>query len=276
MLGNVHKFISNCIIGIGLAAASSLSFSQGLDATTQAWDRLLKKHVAWNAAGVASTVNYKALAQERTELKKVLDGFSALSKADYDKLKKDDKLAFLINAYNAYTVELVLTKYPNLKSIKDIGSIVKSSWKIKFFPLLGEERNLDNVEHDMIRAPGVFDEPRIHMAVVCASVGCPALRPEAFTGAQMEVQLEDNTRRFLKDRSRNRFNSSSNQLEISKIFDWYKKDFEQGFKGATSREKFFSRYADVLAEDATAQQTIRDGKAGLSFLDYDWLLNDRK
>jgi Protein of unknown function, DUF547 len=256
--------------------AVSVHAQSSLDNTTAAWDKLLKKHVAWNNAGVASTVAYKGFQADRAELKKVLEGFSALTKADYEKLKKEEKLAFLINAYNAYTVELILTKYPDLKSIRDIGSLVTKTWRIKFFNLLGEERHLDNVEHDMIRAPGAFDDPRIHMAVVCASIGCPALRPDAFVGATLDATLEDSVKRFLKDKTRNRFNAASGKLEVSKIFDWYKVDFEKGLKGVTSREQFFGKYADLLATDAAGQQILKDGKASISFLDYDWTLNDRK
>jgi Protein of unknown function, DUF547 len=270
LLTSLLFVVASSFVGFTAHAQSSL------ENTTAAWDKLLKKHVAWNSAGVASTVAYKGFQADRAELKKVLEGFSALSKADYEKLKKDDKLAFLINAYNAYTVEIILTKYPDLKSIRDIGNLVTKTWRIKFFNLLGEERHLDNVEHDMIRAPGAFDDPRIHMAVVCASVGCPALRPDAFVGATLDATLEDSVKRFLKDKTRNRFNATSGKLEVSKIFDWYKGDFDKGLKGITSREHFFGKYADLLAADAAGQQLVKDGKASISFLDYDWSLNDKK
>jgi hypothetical protein len=256
--------------------AVAVHAQSSLDNTTAAWDKMLKKHVSWNSAGVASSVAYKGFQADRAELKKVLDGFSALTKADYDKFKKEDKLAFLINAYNAYTVEIILTKYPDLKSIRDIGNFAKKTWSIKFFNILGEERNLDNVEHDMIRAPGAFDDPRIHMAVVCASIGCPALRPEAFVGTTLDATLEDSVKRFLKDKTRNRFNAATGKLEVSKIFDWYKGDFDKGLKGITSREQFFGKYADLLAADAAGQQILKEGKASISFLDYDWSLNDKK
>jgi Protein of unknown function, DUF547 len=272
-------FKSLTLMGFSCALLLATGVSQaqsGVDLATANWDKLLKKHVAWNAAGVASAVSYKGFSADRAELKKVLEGFSALSKADYDKLKKDDKLAFLINAYNAYTVELILTKYPDLKSIRDIGNLITKTWRIKFFTLLGEERHLDNIEHDIIRAPGAFDDPRIHMAVVCASIGCPALRPEAFTGANLDATLEDSVKRFLKDKTRNRFNATTGKLEVSKIFDWYKGDFDKGHKGYSSREVFFGKYADLLAADAAGQQTVKDGKAAIGFLDYDWSLNDKK
>lgn len=269
----VKRLINTCLVLLAISAAGSAA---ALDQNYAAFDTLLKKHVSWNAAGVASSVSYKGFQADRAELKKVLDEFSALSKADYSALKRDEKLAFLINTYNAYTIELILTKYPELKSIKDLGSFTQSPWKKQFFKLLGEDKGLDNVEHDMIRAAGAFDEPRIHFAVVCASIGCPALRPEAITAAKLESQLEDGTKRFLKDKNRNRYNKQSGKLEISKIFDWYKGDFEKGHKGITSREVFFGKYADLLTDDTAAQQQIKDGKVSISHLDYDWNLNDRK
>ena len=264
------------VLGFGLTVLGTSSAFAQFDHSHQALDALLKKNVTWNAAGTASTVSYKQLAEGRADLKKVLDSYSAVTRAQYDGFKRDDKLAFLINAYNAYTIELILTKYPNLKSIKDLGSVFQAPWKNKFFKLLGEDRHLDNVEHDMIRAPGVFDEPRIHFAVVCASIGCPALRPDAFTSEKLESQLEDGARRFLRDKSRNRFNASNGKLEVSKIFDWYKVDFEKGLKGITSREVFFGKYADLLAAKPEHQSLVKEGKAEITFLDYDWNLNDRK
>ena len=232
--------------------------------------------MSWNAAGVASSVSYKGFLADRAALTKVLEEFSAVTKAQYDGFKKEEKLAFLMNAYNAFTIELILTKYPDLKSIRDLGSLVQKPWSKKFFKLLGEERHLDNIEHDIIRAPGAFDEPRIHVMVVCASIGCPALRPEAVLASKLEAQMEDSTKRFLKDRSRNRVNAAGTKLEVSKIFDWYKGDFEKGFKGVSSREVFFARYAESLSDDANIRQQIKDGKLPIGHLDYDWSLNDKK
>jgi hypothetical protein len=262
-------------LGSGLFSVANPAHAQ-TDQNYASWEALLKKHVSWNAAGVASSVSYKGFVADRAAFTKVLEEFSAVTKAQYDGFKKDEKLAFLINAYNAYTIELILTKYPDLKSIRDLGSLVQKPWSKKFFKLLGEERTLDNVEHDMIRAPGVFDEPRIHMAVVCASIGCPALRPEAFTAAKMEMLLDDSVKRFLRDRSRNRVNAAAGKLEVSKIFDWYKGDFDKGYKGISSREVFFARYAEALSDDAAVRQQIKDGKLSIGHLDYDWNLNDKR
>lgn len=257
-------------------ASGSARAQTAFDHNYAALDVLLKKHVTWNAAGVASSVNYKGFATDRAELKKVLDVFSAVSKADYNTFSRDQKLAFLINAYNAFTVELILTKYPDLKSIRDLGSLIQSAWKRRFFKLFGEDQHLDHIEHELIRAPGVFDEPRIHVVVVCASIGCPALRPEVMTAGKLEAQLEDSTRRFLRDKSRNRYSAQNSRLEVSRIFEWYKGDFEKGHKGFTSREVFFGKYAELLTDDAAAQQQIREGKVAIAHLEYDWSLNDRK
>ena len=237
------------------------------------WDRLTKQHVVWLSGGHATQVDYKGFKVDRKELKSYLDGLSAVTQSEYDGWSKSQKLAFLINAYNAFTVELILTEYPAVKSIKELGSVIRSPWKKKFFTLLGKERGLDDVEHGMIRAPGVFDEPRIHMAANCASIGCPALRDEAFVADKLDAQLEDSVVRFLSDRSRNRFNPQSGKLDVSRIFDWYGKDFAAR---AGSVEAWLAKYAEKLAEDPKQQQLIRDKKAQVDFLDYDWKLNDRK
>lgn len=241
-----------------------------------AWDALLRRFVAWQAGGVAATVDYRGLLGARAELQAILDAFSGVSADQYAGFRRDEKLAFLINVYNAFTLALILTRYPELKSIRDLGSLIQSPWKRRFFRLFGEERSLDHVEHELIRAPGVFDDPRIHFVVVCASVGCPALRPEALIASQLDAQMEDSTQRFLRDRSRNRFNIKTGKLEVSKLFDWYKGDFDKPFRGSASREAFLGRYAESLADDPREQQLIRQGRQPVTFLDYDWSLNDRR
>jgi hypothetical protein len=236
-----------------------------------AFDTLLKKHVVLVDGGKATKVNYGNFAKDRTQLKSYLDSVSKVSAAEYKGWNKNTQLAFLINAYNAYTIELILTKYPDLKSIKDLGSTFSSPWKRKFFTLLGEEKSLDDIEHGMIRADGVFNEPRIHFVVNCASIGCPALRNEAITADKLEAQLEDSTKKFLADRSRNRI--AEGGAQVSKIFDWYGKDFTRGWKGYTSLNQFFTKYADALADNAESKQALQDGKLKTSYLEYDWNLN---
>ena len=272
--GFVTALVGGILITLSLASATpSSAQDKAFDHDYRAFDALLARHVAWNAAGGASSVDYAGFAKDRAALKAVLEHFSAVSMQAYGAFSRDQQLAFLINAYNAFTIELILTKYPDLKSIKDLGSLFQSPWKKRFFKLLGEERTLDWIEHEKIRAPGAFDEPRIHFVVNCASIGCPALRPGAMTATGLSKQLEDSTRRFLSDRSRNRF--ADGTLQVSKIFDWYGGDFEKGHQGIASLAGFFGKYADLLSDDPAARAQIRAGKATIGFLDYDWTLNRR-
>ena len=209
-------------------------------------------------------------------LQAYLDGLSAVTAGEYQAWTREQQLAFLINAYNAYTVKLVLTRYPGIKSIKDIGSLAQSPWKKKFFTLLGAARSLDDVEHGMIRAPGAFDEPRIHFALNCASIGCPMLRDEAYVAGRLDAQLESAVRRFLGDRSRNRYDAVSGRLEISPLFDWYSADFEKGGRDVNSVPRFLAKYADFVTDEAVGHAMVRRGAPPIRYLSYDWTLNDVK
>ena len=242
----------------------------------KAWTELLKKHVVVIDGGKASQVHYAALARDRDLLKAYLAMLSDVTQQEFSNWGKEQQLAFLINAYNAHMLELILTRYPNIKSVWDFGKIFNNPFKNRFVTLFGRELSLDDIEHDTIRARGVFDEPRIHMAVNCASVGCPMLREEAYVADKLEQQLEQQVVRFLSDHPRNRFNPVNGTLEVSRIFDWYGKDFATGLKGITSREQFFAKHAAQLAGAPDQQKLIRDQKASIRFLEYDWSLNDAK
>jgi hypothetical protein len=254
---------------------TSSAFAQ-FDQSHKAFDDLLKKHVVYAASGNSSSVSYVGFLKDHAALKTYLDAASAVPEATYKSWSKPQQLAFLMNIYNAYTIELILTKYPNVKSIRELGTTFTKPWGIKFFKLFARETTLDNIEHDMIRAEGVFNDPRIHVGVVCASIGCPMLRNEVFIGDKVDAQLDDGMKRFLSDRARNRYNAESKKLEISKIFDWYKKDFVKGYKGFSSLEATLGQYADQLADDPAARAEIKAGKIAITHLDYDWNLNDKK
>jgi len=234
-----------------------------------AWDALVKKHVKWLPDNKQSRVDYAGFQADRAELKEVLDALSAVPRAEFDGWSKPQRMAFLINAYNAFTVELILTKYPGLKSIKDLGSFVQSPWKKKFFRLLGEEHHLDWIEHEQLRP--LYAEPRVHAAVNCASIGCPALRNEAFTAAKLEAQLDDGMQRFMADRTRNRVNGGT--LEVSAIFKWFREDFEKGQRGFNRVEDVFAAYAAQLSDLADEQARLRARALPVAHLDYDWSLN---
>lgn len=242
----------------------------GFDHQYSAWNTLLKKHVRWLPDGKQSRVNYKGFVADRAALMEVLAALSAVPQASFDGWSKPQQMAFLINAYNAYTVELILTKYPDLKSIKDLGSFIQSPWKKKFFTLLGAERHLDWIEHEQLRAR--YPEPRVHTAVNCASIGCPALRDEAFTATRLDAQLEDGMRRFLGDPTRNRV--AGGKVEVSAIFKWFKEDFQNGHRGFRQVEDVFAAYAEQLRNKPDEQAALRAKRLPVAYLDYDWSLND--
>jgi hypothetical protein len=234
------------------------------------WTALLARHVRWNAAGTATTVDYAGFARERTALDAYRAALGSVSSKDFAAWSATDRIAFLVNAYNAQTVALVLTRYPDVTSIKDLGGWITSPWKERFFPLLGETRSLDDVEHGLLRGGVGVDEPRIHFALNCASIGCPALRPEAYRGDVLDAQLADQARRFLSDRTRNRWDPSSARLEVSQIFEWYQKDFA---RAAGSVAAFLGRYAEQLSDEPAVRARIAAGDATVTFLEYDWRLN---
>jgi hypothetical protein len=244
--------------------------AQAFDHGYAAWDALLKKHVRWLPDQRQSRVAYAGLAADRAALRGVLDGFSGLTSQGFAGFSRTQQMAFLINAYNAFTIELILTEYPKLKSIKDLGSIVRSPWKKPFYSLLGETRNLDWIEHEQLRPR--YQDPRIHTAIVCASIGCPALKPEAYTAERLDEQLEDGMRRFLGDRTRNR--ASAGKLEVSSIFKWFREDFEKGHQGFRQLPDVFARYAAQLSDDPAVQAQLKARQLQPEFLDYDWSLND--
>ena len=258
-----------------IAAFSSTAHSAAalFDHQHSGFTALLKQHVRWNAAGTATAVNYGAIKAARSQLDAYTSTLSAVSKAELAKFSKPQRRAFLINAYNAFTVQLILSKYPDLASIKDLGGVFSSPWKKAFVPLLGSTISLDEIEHTLIRGAADFDDPRIHFAVNCASIGCPALRPEAFTADKLDAQLLDQTQRFLRDRSRNYFDAKQNTLYLSMIFKWYGSDFERGLLGANSVAAFVSSYAASLGLSKAQLAQLKTDQIELEYTDYDWLLN---
>lgn len=208
----------------------------------------------------AGTVDYTGLLNNRKALTTYLNQLS--DNPPNDQWSQQDQLAYWINVYNAFTLELILNHFP-LGSIKDIGSkiqipFINSPWDIKLVRIGNEMYTLNNVEHNILRKN--FNEPRIHFAIVCASVSCPKLLNEAFTANKLEAQLTQQSIAFLSDRSKNDL-SDPNNPKLSKIFSWFTGDFTK----SGSLTEFINRYAP---------QPISQ-KANIDYLDYDWNLNGR-
>ena len=220
------------------------------------WDEMLKKHVS-----AAGWVDYEGWQKDRAQLKTYLQMLSE-NPPDDSLWSTEEKLAYWINAYNAFTVELILDNYP-LKSITDLHPAlyipgVNTVWHKKFFKIGGVETSLDEIEHKILRAE--FEEPRIHFAIVCASFSCPRLRNEAYVASGLERQLNEQARGFINDPLRNRL--SENEISISKIFKWFKGDFTK--KG--SLISYLNQYASV---------GINPG-ARIKHMDYNWELNSQR
>ena len=282
MLNRIKNNFCGVVVGVFILFAALPSFAQGF--SHQLWEGLLQQHVVMIKDGQASRVDYAAMKKDRKTLQAYLTALSAVPVVTFDSWKKDEQLAFLINAYNAWTIEFVLTEYPDIDSIKDLGSLFSSPWKKEFISLLGETRSLDNIEHDLIRGSGRYDEGRIHFAVNCASIGCPALLNRAYTAAKLDSQLDLVTRNFLSDRSRNYF--LNGELHISPIFKWYKEDFEKGWEGIDSVSEFLTKYVDelglqvggtsIVVNGIPVTTRLKNGTLGIAYTEYDWQLNDQR
>ena len=250
-------------LALGSAASSSAAPScAAFDHDHRAWTRLVGQYVA------DGRVDYASLHHDaRAELSAYLDTLSAVSRPCYAEWTRDQRLAFWINAYNAYTVSLVLEHYP-VRSIRSIGWVPGSAFRTKFIPmaaLADGDLSLDDIEHGHLRKE--FHEPRIHFAIVCASVSCPPLRSEAYRPADLDRQLDEQARRFLGDPTKNRVERESRTLRLSPIFKWFREDFE---KAAGSVPAFVARYVDPATAAACREPDVR-----IEFLDYDWSLNGK-
>lgn len=219
-------------------------------------------HEKWTAILAANVdaeghVNYKKI----KENEKLLNDYLAVLSANHPQPSwdKNDQLAFWINAYNAFTVKLIVKNYP-VKSIKELGGAiykVNTPWDIKFITIGDQVYDLNNIEHGIIRKD--FAEPRIHFAVNCASVSCPPLRNEAYVGSKLDAQLNDQATKFINDGKNNII--TNKEASLSKLFTWFQGDFE--VYGASVRD-FINKYA----------KTKITKKTKISFLDYDWNLNE--
>ncbi|WLG12872.1 DUF547 domain-containing protein [Psychrobacter cibarius] len=272
---STRLFLSSGLL-IKTAVTTSIlltSMASYADFNHSTWDSLLNKNVTMTNSGKASVVNYNGMKADKSKLDSYMAATSKVSQSEFNGWNKDEQLAFLINVYNAGTVELVLTKYPNIKSIKDIGGLFGSPWKQGFVTLLGKKRSLDDIEHNLIRGSKRYNEPRIHFAVNCASIGCPALLNDAFTGSKLDKQLEQVTSKFLADSSRNRL--KGNTLEISPIFKWYKEDFETNWHGTNDLKGFLARYSSSLRLNKSQTAELKAGKMKIGYTDYNWSLNKK-
>lgn len=234
-----------------------ISFNSfAFDHTHEQWSKVLKTNTTEKSGQVL--VNYKQLKKHPEELFAYIEQMENVSKDEFKQFTNNQKLAFWINAYNAYTIQLIIKNYP-VKSIKDIGGLFLSAWGIDFINLLGKKMSLDDIEHKTIRKN--FKEPRIHFAVNCASISCPSLLQEAYNAEHLNSQLEFSAKRFLTNSNKNYYNKKEKAYYLSKIFKWYGADFNAKYKGYI---RYIQKY--LKAPENTP----------VEWLDYDWTLNEYK
>jgi len=245
---------------------------------------VLRKHV-----GADSMVSYATLKNNPTELHRFVRALASVDPKTYEQWDEQTKIAFWINAYNALTLKAIIDNYPIKKgllsglvyppnSIRQIPGV----WDKIQFLVMGQRMTLNQIEHEKLRTE--FNEPRIHVALVCAALGCPPLRNEPFIGGKLNEQLNDQTRHFLSRSSspaKFKIDHDAGKVYLSSIFKWFGDDFVksyapvEGFGGHSDPQRavlnFVSKY---LSPEQVS--FLRSGKYTIEYLKYDWSLNDRK
>jgi hypothetical protein len=225
----------------------------GTDVDNSLYGELLKDHVK------DGVVDYQGFKKEEAKLDRYL---KILEKVESNQLSRNEQFAFYINAYNTWTIKLILSGYPGIQSIKDLGSAFRSPWKKKISLIDGEVLTLDNIEHDILRPR--FKDPRVHFAINCAAKGCPPLRSDPYEGKILDQQLDEMTRAFINRPEMNRLEGRN--LYVSSIFKWFSKDFNKDVIG------FFLKYAEG---DLKKGLEANKEKIKIRYLDYDWSLNGK-
>jgi hypothetical protein len=230
-------------------------------------------------------VNYQALQSKRTELDTYVSNLAQLPRSTYEEWTTHQKIAFWINAYNVLTLKVIIDHYPikgggwlaSLRFPQNSIRQIDGAWDGINHTVMGQSVTLDQIEHEILRKQ--FNEPRIHVALVCAARGCPNLRIEPYVGSRLDDQLQDQTRNFLADSEKFRIDRKAGVVYLSSIFDWFGGDFASRYttsefrKVDASLRPVLAFIADHLSE-ADAQY-LRIGTAKVRFLDYDWELNER-
>jgi hypothetical protein len=242
-----------CAVNGALSAAPAAAF----DHTHPLFDRVLKRY-SKNAL-----VDYATLKANPADLNRYLDGLAAVPESEFNRWSREEQIAYLINLYNASTLRLVIDHYP-LKSIKEIGSIVRGPFDQKVVRLFGRTTSPGDLEKDYLRRR--YQEPRIHFAIVCASRGCAPLRSEAYTAGKLDQQLDDQARKFMATPGKNRVDLPAGVVYLSPVFKWFKEDFVRKSGSVLAFAK------DYFPPD-TARR-LAGGRFKIEYTNYDWSLNE--
>lgn len=235
------------ILGLVLLTSYSLFSQSSGSLSHDKWAKMLNQYVTENG-----NVNYDGFKESESQLDQYLNHLK--SNAPKDNWSKEHSMAYWINAYNAFTIKLILKNYP-LKSIMEINS--GKAWDLQFIEIGGKKLSLNDIEHNILRKR--YKDPRIHFAVNCASVSCPKLVNRPFLATTLQVQLESAAKQFVNNAKKNSI--SADKIQISKLFEWYSGDFTDG----QSLIAYLNKYSKIKINP----------KAKISYMAYDWNLNSK-
>jgi hypothetical protein len=249
---NIRRFLVFVFISLLGGIVSPIEKTAAAAENHAIWAELLDKYVK------PGGVEYAGFKSEEEKLDQYL---KVLENTDPKTLSPNDQFAFYINVYNAWTIKLILSAYPGVKSIKDLGTFWRSPWEKKIVRINGEVLTLDDIEHHILRPR--FKDPRLHFAINCSAASCPPLKSEPYLGGKLDLQLDQATRSFINHPDSYRL--EGDVLYVSRIFKWFSEDFKEGVV------EFYLKYArnDLKKKLAQKKDTLQ-----LRYLPYDWSLND--
>jgi hypothetical protein len=222
-----------------------------------AWNNILSKHV-----DDAGFVDYAAIKRNPEPLEQYI---AAIDQAPFKQMGRDEKLALLINAYNAFTIQLILDNYQTAKNAENGIRAIDDPWTGRTWSVGENEWTLDEIEHEVIRPN--FKEPRIHWALVCAAYSCPPLRNEAYTAENLEQQLTAQAKYVHNHPRWYRYDASNHTVHLTAIYDWYAGDFEQT---SGSVLKAVGQHAPAV------KRALDNGNPPrIEWIKYKWNLNDK-
>ena len=251
--------------------ASANTSTTNFDHEYHTYTALLKENVT------QGLVNYKAIKASPNKLNSILTNWGKITKTQFASWSQPQQISFLFNLYNASTLKLIADNYP-VESIKDIGSFFSGPWDQKMVILFGTKTTLDHVEHEILRKQ--YNEPKLHLTLVCAAMGCPPLRNDAYTANSLEAQFSGQAKQLLDHPLKFKLDRINNTVYLSAIFKWYGDDFiksylpQKNIPGLSDKEASVVNYlASHLPKPD--QDYLNKGDYDIEYLDYDWSLNEQ-
>ena len=266
--------ITSCVQGANSVRVSSPPTAEGTSKTTlatnQSFDYQDYAEVLQAYVDDRGLVDYAGLQANREQLDRFNQSLGRVSPQTYASWNEAEQIAFLSNAYNSFTLQSIIDRVPLEDSIRDI----KGVWNRRKFNLAGEEQTLDNIEHDILRKD--FNEPRIHVALVCAAISCPPLRNEPYLPQKLDAQLDEQTARFASSIHGFQLDRQDNRVYLSSIFKWYGKDFietygTEEFNGNVQQRAVLNYFSSQL--NPQDLQFLQQNDYQVKYLDYNWSLN---